>query len=57
MSSSDGRVYGIGSNRYGQLGVGAESIHVKDNPIAVILPTQCPIKQIACGAHHSLILD
>ncbi|CAF0899632.1 unnamed protein product [Brachionus calyciflorus] len=54
MLTEDGKVYVCGLNDYGQLGLGNKS--PTSTPIYLKSIQGIPIEQIACGAHHSLIL-
>jgi E3 ubiquitin-protein ligase HERC4 len=53
--SEDSKVYVMGSNDYGQLGLGTSN-HLQTTPIYLRSLQGIPIKQIACGAYHSTIL-
>lgn len=48
---NDGRVFGWGSNRYGQLGLGS-NINQQNKPMEVSSPVK--IKSVTAGGHHSL---
>jgi alpha-tubulin suppressor-like RCC1 family protein len=50
----DGRVYGCGSNGYGQLGEGSET---RWGGALKELSSVSGIVAIACGGNHSLLLD
>ena len=54
MLTEDGKVYVMGINTNGQLGLG----HTKPStsPVYLVSLQGIPVSQIACGAHHSLIL-
>ena len=51
--SSDFKVYAFGYNHCGQLGIGR---NVESEPLPVLVPLDVNIKQIACGAFHSVFL-
>lgn len=51
-----GTVYGMGDNRYGQLGRPSEMLRIRSLE-KLEVPNACSIRQIACGAHHSIIVD
>jgi alpha-tubulin suppressor-like RCC1 family protein len=50
----DGKVYVIGLNEYGQLGLGNRN--PSPNPVYLVSLQGIPVMQIACGAYHTLIL-
>nr|XP_009404858.1 PREDICTED: ultraviolet-B receptor UVR8 [Musa acuminata subsp. malaccensis] len=52
--TSDGRLYGWGWNKFGQLGVGDNDDHC--SPVQVKLPEEQKVKQISCGWRHTLAL-
>jgi E3 ubiquitin-protein ligase HERC4 len=55
MLTQDGKVYVMGQNDYGQLGLG----HRNSSPSPTYLSSLqgIPLVQVACGAHHSLVLS
>ena len=48
-------MYAVGLNTHGQLGLGHREDVVHATPISCLRGS--PIVQIACGAHHSLIIS
>ncbi|KAJ8476942.1 hypothetical protein OPV22_020669 [Ensete ventricosum] len=52
--TSDGRLYGWGWNKFGQLGVGDNDDHC--SPVQVKLPEEQKVQQISCGWRHTLAL-
>ena len=54
MLSDDGRVYSMGQNDYGQLGV--ENKRIQSRPVLVESLEGLPVIQVACGSHHSIAL-
>jgi alpha-tubulin suppressor-like RCC1 family protein len=52
--TEDGRVHAAGSNRFGQLGLGA--VAGSEELVAVPLPGGCKARQIAAGERHALCL-
>jgi alpha-tubulin suppressor-like RCC1 family protein len=52
--TDDGRVHATGSNRFGQLGLGA--VAGSEELVAVPLPGNRPARQIAAGERHALCL-
>ena len=55
MLADDGRVYSMGRNRYGQLGIGNNSSHSK--PVQIERLEGIPITNIACGESHSIAVS
>ncbi len=54
MLTEDGRVYVMGSNNHGQLGLGNRLS--SPQPVYLVSLQGIPVGQIACGAYHTLIL-
>jgi E3 ubiquitin-protein ligase HERC4 len=54
MLTEDGKVYVMGLNNHGQLGLGTRVS--SPQPIYLISLQGIPVAQIACGAYHTLIL-
>lgn len=52
--TEDGKVYLMGNNDYGQLGIGTN----KPQPTPIYLKSLqgIPVQQISCGAYHSIVL-
>jgi E3 ubiquitin-protein ligase HERC4 len=53
--TEDGKVFVMGVNEYGQLGLGISN-HVQTTPAYLRSLQGIPVRQIACGAYHSLVL-
>jgi len=56
MLTEDGKVYVMGENDYGQLGVGNIGMSSPE-PTYLQSIQGIPVLQIACGAFHSLVLS
>jgi len=54
--TNDGRVYVMGSNNYGQLGIGSTKTTPLTAPVHLSSLQGIPVMQVACGAYHSLVL-
>ncbi len=54
--TNDGRVYVMGNNKYGQLGIGTLQSTSLGIPVELASLHGIPIIQIACGAYHSMVL-
>ncbi|URD76716.1 Regulator of chromosome condensation (RCC1) repeat [Musa troglodytarum] len=52
--TSDGRLYGWGWNKFGQLGIADNDDHC--SPVQVNFPEEQKVKQISCGWRHTLAL-
>uniref|UniRef100_A0A453NK49 RCC1-like domain-containing protein n=3 Tax=Aegilops tauschii subsp. strangulata TaxID=200361 RepID=A0A453NK49_AEGTS len=52
--ASDGKLYGWGWNKFGQVGVGDDVDHC--SPVEVNFPDEQKIAQVACGWRHTLAL-
>ncbi len=52
--TEDGKVFIMGSNDYGQLGIGNNI--TQTSPIYLKSLQGIPVQQIACGAYHSIVL-
>ena len=52
--SNDGKVYVVGSNNFGQLGLGTKMTVMQ--PVYLKSLQGIPIMQIVCGGYHSLVL-
>ncbi|CAL9173745.1 unnamed protein product [Musa hybrid cultivar] len=52
--TSDGRLYGWGWNKFGQVGIGDNDDHC--SPVQVNFPEEQKVKQISCGWRHTLAL-
>ncbi|GAB4855716.1 Ultraviolet-B receptor uvr8 [Ancistrocladus abbreviatus] len=50
--TSDGRLYGWGWNKFGQVGVGDDADHC--SPVQVLFPHDQKVVQICCGWRHTL---
>lgn len=55
MLTEDGKVYVMGANDYGQLGLGTRGTS-SPQPVYMQSIQGIPVLQIACGAYHSFIL-
>lgn len=55
MLTEDGKVYVMGANDYGQLGIGTVGTPSPE-PVYLQSIQGIPVLQIACGAFHSLVL-
>jgi alpha-tubulin suppressor-like RCC1 family protein len=53
--TEDGKVFVLGVNEYGQLGQGTSNT-VQATPVYLLSLQGIPVKQIACGAYHSVVL-
>lgn len=53
--TNDGKIYVMGNNNYGQLGLGSTKIAMS-SPMYLQSLQGIPVMQIACGAYHSMIL-
>lgn len=53
----DGKIWGVGSNRAGQLGIGMNSSHAAVPPIKLKFPPDVRLVDVAAGGYHSLALD
>ena len=54
---SEGVVYSMGDNYYGQLGIGKKMISVKTTPCVVSIPTKHPIEEIHVYKNTSFAID
>ncbi|KAK3144729.1 hypothetical protein QOZ80_4AG0317040 [Eleusine coracana subsp. coracana] len=52
--TSEGKLYGWGWNKFGQVGVGDNEDHC--SPVQVHLPEEQKVSQVACGWRHTLAL-
>ena len=50
-----GRAYVMGDNRRGQLGLAAATVQ-QDTPRALQLPTRAPVRAVAAGSFHTVLL-
>lgn len=53
--TNDGKIYVMGNNNYGQLGLGSTKIAMSQ-PVYLQSLQGIPVMQIACGAYHSMVL-
>jgi len=53
--TSEGKLYGWGWNKFGQVGVGNNDDHC--SPVQVHFPEEQKISQVACGWRHTLALS
>lgn len=52
-----GQLYAWGDNKYGQLGIGPVSDKSVTNPLPIDCLTSLPIRFIACGGQHSVLVS
>ena len=52
--TEDGKVYVMGNNNYGQLGLGNKLS--TSQPVYLKSLQGIPVMQISCGAYHSMVL-
>lgn len=57
FSTAGGRLFGLGSNRCGQLALGSENLEVRGTPAQLPAPTATPLRQVCCGGQHTLVVD
>jgi len=54
--ASDGKVYGVGQNDFGQLGLGYSDENPQTTPQEITYFNSTTIKHIACGQYHTIFL-
>lgn len=55
--TNTGHVYCMGSNQYGQLGLGKTDFSIKTSPTLLEHLNAHKIEQIAAGSHHSFAIS